>query len=390
MAAHLLRASRLFTPVEEIRDGALLIEDKEIVQVGPREALRLPVGACETDLGEGILAPGFVDIHVHGAGGHDVMEATPEALGAIALALARHGTTTFLATTVTASPEDTERSLAGIARYIESAANHQPSRAEIAGIHLEGPFISAARRGVHPLEHIAEPSLPLYRAMLAAAGGHAKIVTLAPELDGASALISQVIADGLIVSLGHTDATYAQAEAAIEMGARHATHVWNAMRPFHQRETGVLGAVLTDSRVTAELIADGLHVDLPAMRLLLAAKGAGNIVLVSDGTAATGMPDGVYRLGNINITVSDGVCRDSEGHLAGSTLPLDRAVSKIMEAGVTLSQALAMASSRPAARLGLSSKGILAPGADADIVMLTPDPGTLAVARVMTRGAWIE
>jgi N-acetylglucosamine-6-phosphate deacetylase len=390
MPAHLLRASRLLIPQEEILDGALLIEDQKIVRVGPREALRLPTDTVETDLGERILVPGFVDIHVHGAGGHDVMEATPEALGAIARALAQHGTTAFLATTVTASPEETDRSLAGIARYIASPANHQPGRAEIAGIHLEGPFISAVRRGVHPLEHIAEPSLPRLRAMLAAAGGHAKIITLAPELPGAPALIRQAIADGLIVSLGHTDATYGQAQAAIGEGARHATHVFNAMRPFHQRETGVLGAVLTDWRVTTELIADGFHVDLAAIRLLLAAKGAANIVLVSDGTAATGMSDGIYRLGSFNITVTNGLCRDSAGRLAGSTLTLERAVSKIMEAGVTLPQAMAMASSQPAARLGLWSKGILAPGADADIVILAGSPGSLTIDRAMARGTWIE
>jgi N-acetylglucosamine-6-phosphate deacetylase len=390
MPAHLLRAARLLTPHEEILDGAVLIEDQKIIRVGSREAMHRPAGAVETDLGDRILAPGFVDMHVHGAGGRDVMEATPEALGAIAQALAQHGTTNFLATTVTASAEQTERSLAGIARYIESAANHQPGRAEIAGIHLEGPFIGAARRGVHPLEHIAEPSLPRFRAMLAAADGHAKIITLAPELPGASALIRQAIADGLVVSLGHTDATYAVAAAAIDQGARHATHVFNAMRPFHQRETGVLGAVLTDSRVTAELIADGLHVELAAIRLLLAAKGAGNIVLVSDGTAATGMDDGTYRLGNINIIVTGGLCRDSEGHLAGSTLTLDRTVSKIMDAGVSLPQALAMAASQPAARLGLSFKGILGPGADADIIVLITSRDSIAIDRVMSRGAWIE
>jgi N-acetylglucosamine-6-phosphate deacetylase len=402
MPAHLLRASRLFTPDEEILDGALLIEDQKIIRIGPREAMRLPAKAMETNLGDRILAPGFVDIHVHGAGGHDVMEATPEALCTIARALACHGTTSFLTTTVTASPHETDHSLAGMARYIESDVNRQPGRAQIAGIHLEGPFINVARRGVHPLEHITEPSLPRYHAMLTASAGHAKIITLAPELPGASALIRQAIADGLIVSLGHTDATYAVAAAAIEQGARHATHVFNAMRPFHQREAGVLGALLTDSRVTAELIADGLHVDLAAIRLSLAAKGAANIVLVSDGTAATGMPDGAYRLGNFNITVTGGVCRDSEGRLAGSTLTLDRAVSKIVEAGasqpgrsVTLAQAWAMASSQPAARLGLSSKGSLAAGGDADIVVLAPSldptvPACFTVDRVMARGAWVE
>ena len=389
MASQLLRAARLFTPREEIRDGAILIEDEKIAAIGPRESMRVPPGTRETGLGDCILAPGFVDIHVHGAGGHDVMEATPESLAQVAQSLGRRGTTTFFATTVTASQADTERALAGIARYMESGDNRR-GRARLAGIHLEGPFISELHRGVHPVEHIAAPSLARYRALRDAAGGHARIITLAPEVDGARIWSKQAAADGLIVSLGHSDATYAQAEAAIEMGARHATHVFNAMRPFHQRETGILGAVLTDSRVTAELIGDGLHVDDSAIRLLLAAKGTGKIVLVSDGTAATGMPDGAYRLGGMEISVANGVCRDSADHLAGSTLTLDRAVRTMTAAGATLGDALAMASEQPAERLGLSAKGALAPGMDADIVVLATSPHFLAVDRAMARGLWVE
>ena len=228
------------------------------------------------------------------------------------------------------------------------------------------------------------PSIETLRRFLSAADGCARILTLAPELPGALECVEAARAAGLVVALGHTDATYAEAEAAIEKGARHAVHVFNAMRPFLHRETGVLGAALTDPRMTAEVIADGVHVDAPAIRLLLAAKGFENVLLVSDGIAATGMPDGSYRLGNIEVTVAGGVCRNAEGRLAGSTLTLDRAVRNIIALGVPLGAAVRMATLNPARLLGLETrKGVLASGADADIVLLDSD---LRVAGVMTGG----
>jgi N-acetylglucosamine-6-phosphate deacetylase len=387
MSVLLVRAARILTPAEEIRDGALLIEDGRVLEAGPREGLSLSPSASEIDLGNHFIIPGFVDLHIHGAGGHDVMEASSEALAAITRMAARNGTTTMLATTVTASAEETQRSLAGIARYIVSPANHGPGRCEIAGIHLEGPFISAARRGVHPLKDIALPSISRFESMRGDAGGTARILTLAPELPGALDLIDCCARNGVIASLGHTDATYEQACAAIEHGARHATHVFNAMRPFHQRDSGVLGAVLSDPRITAELIADGVHVDSGAIRLLLAAKGAERIVLVSDGTAATGMPDGSYRLGTHHVAVRAGISRNAEGQLAGSTLTLDRALRMAVSLGVPLLAAVRMATAQPAERLGLTTKGNLAPGADADFIVLTPE---LEIQKVATRGAWAE
>ena len=330
--------------------------------------------------------PGFVDVHVHGAAGHDVMEGTSEALSAITAAVARHGTTSLVATTVTASEESTCRAVAEIAAWIaapqSTAAGH--AQAEILGIHFEGPFISAARRGVHPQEWIAAPSQSLLDKFLTAARETGCILTLAPELPGALDLIAAARQAGIIVSLGHTDATYAQTSAAIAAGARHAAHVFNAMRPFAHRETGVIGAVLTSPDVTAELIADGVHVDAAAMRILLAAKGSHGVILVSDGMAATGMPDGIYHLGGVEVAVSGGIPRSSDGKLAGSTLTLDRALRNIVALDVPLHNALAMVTTNPARLLGLEGKkGALAPGADADVVLLD---SRLEVAGVMTRG----
>lgn len=387
MPSQIIRATRALTPNEEITDAAVVIEDGRIVAAGRREGIVAPKGAREYDARAYTIVPGFVDVHIHGAGAQDVMEATPEAIETVAATVARHGTTAIIATTVTAPTDATCRSLEGIAEYIGGSANKSPSRsplAEVMGIHLEGPFIHPERRGVHPLEWLAQPSVATLKRFLEAAKGYARILTLAPELPGALEVIDAARAAGLTVALGHTDATYQQAEGGIEHGARHAVHVFNAMRPFSHRETGVLGAALTDGRVTAEVIADGVHVDDPAIRLLLAAKGTERVILVSDGTAATGMPDGVYRLGPFEVRVSGGVCRNAEGRLAGSTLTLDRAVRHVVGLGVPLLQAVQMATSNPAKRVGLEGKkGVLAPGADADLALLTDK---LEVAGVMTRG----
>lgn len=385
MKPTIIYTARALTPLEEIPDAAVVIEDGHISAVGPRAGIVAASGAREVSARDATIVPGFVDVHVHGAGGHDVMSSTEEALTTIASTVARKGTTSIVATTVTAPPDETRRCLEGISRYILSPTNCRADvAAEIIGIHLEGPFISPARRGVHPAGAIAKPSTTLLDRYLEAAAGTVKILTLAPEIPGALELVERGYAKGLVVALGHTDATYEQAHTAIFRGARHAVHVFNAMRPFSHRETGVLGAVLTDPNVTAEIIADGIHVDDPAIRLLLAAKGTDLVLLVSDGTAATGMRDGSYRLGTFDVTVSDGVCRNREGKLAGSTLTLDRAVQHMVRLGVPLIEAVRMATYNGARRIGMEArKGVLAPGADADLILLTPE---LKVANVFTRG----
>ncbi len=386
MTTQVILADRALTPHEEIADAALVVRDGKIVQIGPRAAVTIPPDAPVREARGMTLVPGFVDVHIHGAAGHDVMEAIPESLAAIASFTASHGTTSLVATTVTASKAETCRAASGIAAWMKSEASRtlDEGRAEILGIHFEGPFISAARRGVHPPQWIAAPNVALLDEFLSAASGAARILTLAPELPGALDLIARARAAGVVVSLGHTDATFAQAGDAIARGARHAAHVFNAMRPFAHRETGVLGAVLTAPEVTAELIADGVHVDDAAIRILLAAKGPRGVVLVSDGTSATGMPDGRYRLGTMEVAVSGGIARNAEGKLAGSTLTLDRALRHMLALGFPLPDALAMLTANPARLLGLERrKGALAPGADADLVLLDAQ---MHVASVFTRG----
>jgi len=390
MTPYAIFPERIFTPQREICDGVVIVEGNRINAVGARSEVEVPADAKRVEAPGITLVPGFVDVHVHGAGGHDVMEATLAALDAVATTLARGGTTSFLATTVTAAPDALCQSAADIAKYISAQSPNSASakqRAEILGIHFEGPFISPARRGVHPVEWIVAPSLALFARMLEAAAGTARILTLAPEMPGGLDLIDAARKAGVVAALGHTDATYGQAMDAIAHGTRHAAHVFNAMRPFSHRDTGVLGAVLTSSLVTAELIADGVHVDEAAMKLLLNAK-PGGVILVSDGTAAIGMPDGKYRLGNFDVQVTGGVVRNSEGKLAGSALTLDRALRNIVALGVPLDEAVRMLTLYPARLLGLESrKGIIAAGVDADLVFLDSQ---LQISRVVTRGVGLD
>jgi N-acetylglucosamine-6-phosphate deacetylase len=384
MATTLLHVGKAITSKGEIANAGILIRDGEIEMVGPRSGMELPSAATEIQATDSTAIPGFVDVHIHGAGGHDVMEANETALSTITGRLAAFGTTSLLATTITASADDTCRSVEGIAKYISGQYQTSDTRAEILGIHFEGPFLSKERRGVHPAEWLQLPSAELLQRFLQAAAGNARILTIAPELLGATPCIDAARSLGMVVSIGHTDATYEQARAAVAHGAHHATHVYNAMRPFTHRDPGVIGAVLTTPEVTAELIADGIHVDEIAMKVLLQAKGAQGVVLISDGTSATGMPDGEYMLGGLKVTVNGGVCRNAEGRLAGSTLTLDRALRNIVGLGIPLADAVRMLTLNPATLLGIEfKKGALRTGADADIVLLNDG---LEIERVWARG----
>ena len=384
MTTTLIHAPRAFTPTSEIEDAGILFREDVIEAVGPRSGMSLPSGAQEIRADGRIAVPGFIDVHIHGAGGHDFMEGKPEACRAVSRKVSEHGTTSLVATTVTASTDDTVRAVEGIAGYMARQHQTEEARAEILGIHFEGPFISKERRGVHPPEWIQLPSSQTLGRFLKAAAGNARILTIAPELLGAAPCIDAAREAGLVVSMGHTDATYEQARAAMARGARNATHVYNAMRPFSHRDPGVIGAVLTSPDINAELIADGVHVEEAAMKLLLLAKGVARVILVSDGLSATGMPDGKYMLGNLEVTVSGGVCRNADGVLAGSTLTLDRALRNIVNLGIALPDAVRTLTLNPASMLGIEfKKGSLRTGADADIVLL--DEG-LRITNVWARG----
>jgi N-acetylglucosamine-6-phosphate deacetylase len=388
MPTILIHSARALTPTAEIADAGILICEDVIEAIGPRSGMTLPAGAQEIRATDKTAIPGFLDVHIHGAGGHDVMEGNANALRAITRKVSEYGTTSLVATTVTASTDETLRAVEGIAGYIAHQHETEVPRAEVLGIHFEGPFISRQRRGVHPAEWIQLPSAETLSRFLRAAAGNARILTIAPEVLGAAPCIDAAREAGLVVSMGHTDATYEQARAAMARGARSATHVYNAMRPFTHRDPGVIGAVLTSPDVNAELIADGVHVEEAAMKLLLMAKGAAHVTLVSDGLSATGMPDGKYMLGSLEVIVSGGICRNAEGTLAGSTLTLDRALRNIVALGASLTDAVRMLTLNPATLLGIEfKKGSLRAGADADILLL--DEG-LHITNVWARGVTVN
>jgi len=377
-----LTADRLLTaldsPLDEIVRPLLLIEDGRIADVASQLEREIPPQARRVDLPGAVLAPGFVDIHIHGAAGHDVMQADAAGLSAIAGLLAKHGVTSYFPTTVTAPDDATLRALAALADAIELAAGDGDPIGRLAGarplgIHIEGPFLSHARRGVHPPEDLREPTLARFDRFWQAARGHIKMMTIAPELPGALEVIAEAARRGVCVSLGHSDANFAATLRGIEAGGKHATHTFNAMRALGHRDPGILGAVLTDTRVSADIIADGIHSDPAIVRMFLKLKGAEQSVLITDGMAATGMPDGRYRLGPLEVEVKDGRCM-SNGSLAGSVLTMDRAVRNVMAfAGWSLANAVRLATRNPAKAAGISGHiGTLVPGAAADIVALNP------------------
>jgi N-acetylglucosamine-6-phosphate deacetylase len=304
------------------------------------------------------------------------MEPAAGALPAVEQLLQQHGVTSYFPTTVTAPLDQTLSALERLADAIESAgrvSNQSAQRARPVGIHLEGPFISHVRRGVHPPANILPPTLEMFEKFWQASRGCIKVMTIGPELEGALEVIAEATSRGVCVSIGHSDADLKAAQGGVAAGARHATHVFNAMRPLDHREPGILGVVLMDERLSAEIIADGIHVDPLIVQLFLKAKGGDAAVLVTDGTSATGMPNGRYRLGSLDVDVKDGKCM-ADGKLAGSVLTMDKAVQNVMKfANWDLQQAVRLATLNPARAVGLLPKaGTLAPGAVADIVALGP------------------
>ncbi len=373
-----LTAAKLLTPLTEIESPQVTIEDGSIASIESRGALALPNGAEHLDFSDATLVPGYFDIHIHGAVGHNAMEGTEQAFDAIGKFLSSRGVAAYLPTTVTAPIDMTLRALEGMARQIEQA-DKSPGDfvslhgAKPLGIHLEGPFLSHSKRGVQPAEYLQAPSIELLQRFWEASGGHIVLMTVAPELPGAIALIQEAVRLGIRVSLGHSNATTPEAEAGVAAGAISATHTFNAMRPLDHREPGLLGVVLDEPHLYAELICDGIHVDPLLVRLFHKAKTPDRGILVTDAIAATGMPDGVYKLGTMDVTVANGKCM-FEGKLAGSVLTMDRAVRNFVKfTRASYGVAAHYASANPASMTGFAEVyGELAPGRRADITVLSP------------------
>jgi N-acetylglucosamine-6-phosphate deacetylase len=354
------------------RVADLLVESGRIIGVdSTTEASQtLDAGGC-------LILPGFVDLHIHGSAGADVMDATPAALETIARFLASRGVTSFLATTMTAPHAATLAAVAAVRAH----GSDVPGGARILGVHLEGPYLSPKFPGAQQASLIRPPNLGEFEALVTA--GPVRMITLAPEVAGAHDLIRAAQARDITVVLGHTDATYAACQTAIELGVSQATHTYNAMRGLHHREPGTLGAVLSDDRLFAQLIADNVHVHPAAMRILARCKGVERTVLITDAIRATGLPPGEYELGGQPVTVQHGECRLADGTLAGSILTLDRALVNFLAAsGLAVAQAWAATSRTPARSIGMDGEiGSLAPGARADLVIL--DEALTVVATVV-------
>src|ERR1700694_4220213 len=369
-------AGRLLTPTVAVEQPLVLVEQGRVVDISARSGRQVPAGVSVSDFADNVIAPGYVDLHIHGSAGYDVMDDTADALPAIEQLLARHWVTSYFPTTVTAPMDTTLRALERLANAIEKREQSNANgkiRALPLGIHLEGPFISHARRGVHPPENLLAPTLALFEKFWQAARGRIRMMTIAPELEAAPEVIAEASRRGVCVSLGHSDADFAATERGIAAGARHATHTFNAMRPLDHRSPGILGAVLTDRRVSADIIADGVHLDPTLVKLFADAKGAAQTVLITDAISATGMPEGRYRLGSFEVDVHDGKCM-VDGKLAGSVLTMDRAVRNLARfAEWDLPQAVAAASQNPARVARIANKGVLAVGADADFVVLNSE-----------------
>ncbi len=370
----------------------VFIEDGFISTVSSQAEREIPKNATlidfTRDCGDSILAPGFVDIHMHGGAGLDVMRALPAELPRLNKFLTIHGVTGYFPTTVAAPLDQTCAALERIAEAIESAppslgTNGGSVQARPLGIHLEGPFLSHKRRGVHPPENLLEPTLEVFERLWHAAHGHVRMMTIAPELPGALEVIAEAARRKVCVSIGHSDAIIESARAAVKAGARHATHTFNAMRPLDHREPGIIGEVLTSEELSADIIADGIHLAPEVVKLFLKAKGIEHAVLITDAIAAAGMPDGTYQLGPIQVEVKNGRCT-SNGSLAGSVLTMDRAVRNIIQfAGWGLQDAVRTATLNPARAVGLGHHGHLTPGAEANLVVLGPDG---EVRRTIVRG----
>ena len=364
----LLTAQKLWNGTTLTDDPIIVIEDGLIASISTRAGADLPTHAHILDYPTATLAPAFFDVHIHGAAGHDVMEATPQALDTIGSFLASRGTGAYLATTVTAPLDTILRSLSGLAKLISQPQQDDPQATPI-GIHLEGPFLSHSKRGVHPPDLLLAPDIAIFDRIFDAAEGHVRLMTLAPELPGAEELAAHATARGVRVSLGHSNATAAETRAAIAAGAVSATHTFNAMRPLDHREPGILGVVLTTDSLFAELICDGIHTAPELVRLWWKAKGPERAILVTDAMSAAGMPDGEYHLGGFAVQVANGKATLGDV-LAGSVLTLDRALANFLRfTGAPLEQALRLLTANPAAMTGLGNQaGKLAVGQPANLV----------------------
>ncbi len=359
---------KIVTPFKIVGDEAIYIRNGKIIDIKNEKDIDFTKEADIIDASDKYIVPGFIDIHMHGGGGFDAMDGNAEAIKKIAVAHSRFGTTAFLPTTMTMSRDKIIQSLKGIRKAYEEGN----TAAEILGIHMEGPYINISRKGAQKEEDIKKASVEEFLEFEKVSGNLIRIITMAPEMPGAIDFIKWLHKKGIIISIGHTEATYEEVQESIRAGASHVTHTFNAMSGLNHRKPGVAGAALTSPELMIEMIADGIHLHPAVMKILVRTKEMGKIILITDAMRAAGMPDGLYELGGQEVKVADGQARLNDGTLAGSILTLDKAVRNMVDlVGVSLPEAVKMATINPAKRLGIEDrKGSIEVGKDADIVIL--------------------
>ena len=352
--------------LDKIEKGSILIEDGKIKEINPQNP-----NSTEIIDGTGLyISPGFIDVHIHGAGGYDTMDGTFEAINEISKAIVKHGTTAFTPTTMTVAVEDIKKSM----QVIKEAKENGTDGAIVLGAHLEGPFISPNAIGAQNPKYLIEPNLDNFNAMVGDAEDAVVSITIAPEIPGAKELIKILSEKGIVCSIGHTKATYEEAIEGIHCGCSHSTHLFNAMTPFSHREPGVVGAIF-DTDITTETISDGIHVSYPSLRIAYKQKTSDKVLLVTDAMMACSMPDGMYSLGGQDVVVKDGAARLLSGNLAGSILTLDKAVKNVYKnTDLPLYEVIKMATYNPAKHCKVSDrKGIIKEGYDADLILFDED-----------------
>lgn len=344
----------------------IAFEDGKIVAIGKLDDVE-PI--FDTD---GVVLPGFIDEHIHGAGGADAMDGTEDALQTISEYVAKEGTTGFLATTMTQSPENIGKALKNVKTVREKG---EYKGAEILGVHLEGPFISPKHVGAQPLEYVAKPAPETFDKYNEISGGNIKVVTLAPEVEGGLDLVKHLAKIGVVASIGHTGAKFSDVEAAVAAGATNVTHTYNAQTPLHHREAGVVGAAMLIDELNCEMICDTIHVSVPAIKIFVKNKPHDKFTLITDAMRAKGMPDGLSELGGQQVFVKNGEARLSDGTLAGSVLKMNVAVKNLVEkVGVSFTDAVDFASANPAKNLGLyDERGSIEVGKRADFAVMDKD-----------------
>jgi len=329
---------------------------------------------------DAIVLPGFIDEHIHGAGGSDGMDGTVEDIAIIAKTIAAEGTTSFLVTTMTQSPENITKALQAVKTYKEADSKEG---ARVVGVHLEGPFIAAAHKGAQPLEYVKAPDIAAFDAYNAASGNSIRIVSLAPEVEGAEEFIRHLTEIGVVSSIGHTGAKYAEIAKAVSVGASNVTHTYNAQTALHHREIGTVGSAMLIDELNCELIADTIHVSVPAMQLLVKNKPDDKLTLITDAMRAKGIPDGVSELGGQTVYVKNGEARLADGTLAGSVLRMNRAIQNIVEkVGVPFTKAVDYATINPAKTLKIDNEaGSIKVGKRADFTVLNSNYDVLLTVR---------